>query len=169
MLIKEVNHIFKAKCSKSFFIYIGYDSCWTFANGSLNPDLFFPDIVHLLEKGNLKLAESIFSSIENYNNDVTCNKHKQFLVFDFPPLFFSTASKPASSIPSSLSFATACSSSSDISALSHKPLSDPANVCDGTVCSSNVYRSKPIRTSKPVCLNSVRPSKPIISKKLLSK
>ena len=164
MLIKEVNHIFKAKCSKSFFIYIGYDSCWTFANGSLNPDLFFPDIVHLLEKGNLKLAESIFSSIENYNNDVTCNKHKQFLVFDFPPLFFSTASKPASSIPSSLSFATACSSSSDISALSHKLLSDPANVCDGTVCSSNVYRSKPIRTSKPVCLNSVRPSKPIISK-----
>ena len=132
MLIKEVNHIFKAKCSKSFFIYIGYDSCWTFANGSLNPDLFFPDIVHLLEKGNLKLAESIFSSIENYNNGVTCNKHKQFLVFDFPPLFFSTASKLASSIPSSLSFVTACSSSSDISALSHKPLSEPVspvNVC----------------------------------------
>ena len=33
LLIKEVNEILKAKCSKWFFIYIGYDSCWTFANG----------------------------------------------------------------------------------------------------------------------------------------
>ena len=29
VLIKEVNQILKVKCSKSFFIYIGYDSCWT--------------------------------------------------------------------------------------------------------------------------------------------
>ena len=139
VLIKEVNQILKAKCSKSFFIYISYDSCWTFANGSLNPDLFFSDNVHLVEKGNLKLAESIFSSIKNYN-DITCNKHKQFLTsfkmavsfklnnFDFPPLSFSTVSKLVSSVASSLSFATACSFSSDVSALSHKSLSDPANV-----------------------------------------
>ena len=78
VLIKEVNQILKAKCSKLFFIYIGYDSCWTFANGSVNPELFFSDNVHLVEKTNLKLAESIFSSIKNCN-DATCNKHKQFL------------------------------------------------------------------------------------------
>ena len=54
--------------------------------------------------------------------------------FDFPPLSFSTTSKPVSPVPASLSFATACSFSSDVSALSHKSLSDPANVCDGTVC-----------------------------------
>ena len=78
VLIKEVNQILKAKCSKSFFIYIGYDSCWTFANDSLNPDLFFLDNVHLVEKGNLKLSESVFSSIKNCNN-ITCNKHKQSL------------------------------------------------------------------------------------------
>ena len=29
-LIEEVNGILKAKYSNSFFIYIGYDSCWTF-------------------------------------------------------------------------------------------------------------------------------------------
>ena len=40
VLIKEVNEILKAKCSKSFFTHISYDSCWTVANGSLNPDLF---------------------------------------------------------------------------------------------------------------------------------
>ena len=84
--------------------------------------------------------------------------------FDFPPLSFSTVSKPVSSVPDSLSFATACSSSSNVSALSHKSLSDPANVCDATVCSSDVYHSNPICPSKTVCLNSVRPSKPIISK-----
>ena len=99
LIKKEVNQILKAKCSKSFFIYIGYDSCWTFANGSLNPELFFLDNVHLVGKGNLKLAESIFSSIKNCN-DVTCNKHKQFLTpykmavsfklknFDFPRSLF---------------------------------------------------------------------------------
>ena len=72
VLIKEVDQILKAKCSKSFFIYIGYNSCWTVANGSLNPDLFFSDNVLLVEKGNLKLAESIFSSTKNCD-DVTCN------------------------------------------------------------------------------------------------
>ena len=81
--------------------------------------------------------------------------------FDFIRLSFSIVSKPVSSLPASLSLATACSSSSDVSALSHKSLSDPANVCDGAVCTSNIYPSKPIRPSKPVCLNSVHPSKPI--------
>ena len=57
VLIKEIKQVLKAKCSKSFFIYIGYDSCWTFANGSLNPDLFFLDNVHLVEKENLKLTD----------------------------------------------------------------------------------------------------------------
>ena len=101
--------------------------------------------MHLVEKGNLKLAESIFSSIKNCN-DVTCNQHEQFLTsykvavsfklnnFDFPLLSSSTVSKPVSSVRASLSFATVCSFSSDVSTLSHKSLSDPANVCDGTVC-----------------------------------
>ena len=84
-------------------------------------------------------------------------------ISDFPPLSFSTVSKPVSFVPVSLSFATACRSSRYASALSHKPLSDPTNVCDGTVCSSSVYPSKPTRPSKPVCLSNVRPSKPAIS------
>ena len=84
---------------KIIFIYISYDSCWTVANGSLNPDLFFLDNVHLVEQGNPKLAESIFSSIENCNG-VACNNQKQFLMSykmavsfklnnsDFPPYLF---------------------------------------------------------------------------------
>ena len=175
VLIKEVNQILKAKCPKSFFIYIGYESSWTFANGSLNLDLFFPDNVHLAEKENLKLPESIFSSIKNCNS-VTCNKQKRFLIsykmavsfklnnFNFPPLSFSTVSKPVSSVPTLLSFAIAYSSSSDISALSHKSLSDPDQCLWGYCLFKYVYPSKSILPSKPVCLKSVRPSKPIISK-----
>ena len=79
VLIKEVREILKGKFSKLFFVYISYDSCCTVANGLLNPDLFFLDNVHLVEQGNLKLAESIFSSIENCNS-ITCNKQKQFLI-----------------------------------------------------------------------------------------
>ena len=96
------------------YIYISCDICWTVANGSLNPGLFFLDNVHLLEQGNLKLAESIFSSIENCNS-VTCNNQKQSLMSykmavsfklnnsDFPPLPCSTVSKPVSFAPVSLS------------------------------------------------------------------
>ena len=127
--------------------------------------------VHLVEKENLKLAESIFSSIKSCNG-VTCNKHKQFLIsdvslklnnFDFPPLSFSTVSKSVSSVRASLSFATACRSSSYVSAFSHKSLSDTTNVCDGAVCLSNVYPSQSISPSKHLCLNNARPSKPVIS------
>ena len=82
---------------------------------------------------------------------------------DFPPLSLSTVSKPVSSVPASLSVATACRSSSDISPSSHKSLSDATKVCHGTVCSSNVYSSKPIHPSKPVCLSNTRTSKPISS------
>ena len=142
VLIKEVNEILKPKCSKSFFIYISYHNCWTVADGSLNPDLFLLDNIHLVKKGNLKLAEY---SVQRHHL-----KHKQFLIsykmavsfklnnFDFP--IFSTVSKPIFSVPTSLSFAIACRSCSYVSALSHIYLSDPTNFCDGTVCSSNVYR-----------------------------
>ena len=121
-----------------------------------------------------KLAESVFSSIKICSG-VTFNKHKQFLIsckmtvsfklnnFDFSPLFFPTASKPVSSDPASLSFATAFRSSNYVSA---QFLSDPIKVCDDTVCSSDVYLSKPLRPSKPVCLSNIRPSKPITSSNL---
>ena len=66
--IKEVNHILKTKCSQSCFTFICSDSDWTLSNGSLDPDFFYLDNVHLVENGNLKLAESIFSLIKNCDN-----------------------------------------------------------------------------------------------------
>ena len=94
---------------------------------------------------------------------VKCSRLFFIYISYFPPLSFCTVCKPVSFVPVSLSFATACRSSRYASALSRKSLSDPTNVCDGTVCSSSVYPSKPIRPSKAVCLSNVRPSKPTIS------
>ena len=125
-----------------------------------------------MEKGNLKLAEysvqskiTTASLLANINSFWYPTKWLSFKLNKLTfPRSFSTASKPVSSVPASLSFATACSSSSYVSAISHKYLCDPENVCDGAISSSNVYPSKPIRPSKPACFSSVRPSKPIISK-----
>ena len=48
--------------------------------------------------------------------------------FDFPPVSFFTVSRPVSSVPASLSFATTCRSSSYVSARPHKSLSGLTNV-----------------------------------------
>ena len=159
---KGVNEILKAKCSKSFFTtvtYISFNKCWVVANDLLNPDLFFLDNVPLVEKGNLKLAESIISSIENCNS-VTCNRHKQFLISykiavsfklkkcDFPPSSLSAVCKPVSSVPVLLSFATACRSSSYANAFSDKSLSDTTDVCDGTTDVCNIFYNNNFTRSK---------------------
>ena len=77
MHIREVNGILKIKCSQSCFTFIFPDSEWTLSNGSLDSDLFHLDNVHLVEDGNRKSAESIFSFINNLDN-IKHNNHIQF-------------------------------------------------------------------------------------------
>ena len=84
MYIKQVNHILKTNCSQSSFTFIFPDSGWTLSNGSLDSDLFNLDNV---KNENLKLAESIFSLIENIdniklNNHVQFNKSDKMIVFE---------------------------------------------------------------------------------------
>ena len=64
--IKEVSDILKTKCFQLCFTFICSDSDWTLSNGSLDPDLFYLDNVHLVENGNFKLAGSIFSLIKKF-------------------------------------------------------------------------------------------------------
>ena len=123
MNIREVNDILETKCSKSCFIFIYPDSEWTLSNGSLDSDLFYLDNVHLVENRNLKLAESMFSFINNFynikhNNHIQFNKsYKMAVSFklnitDFPPLIFPIFSKSCncSSVPLTLPHASACNS-----------------------------------------------------------
>ena len=119
--IKKVNQILKLKHDESSYTFVSYNSGWTLANGSLNANLYYSDRLHIVEKGNLKLAESLFNSIE-VSNDFICRNHnnkfskspsnKMAVSFKLskthiPPLLFPSASKPASSISASLPFITA--------------------------------------------------------------
>ena len=143
----------------------------TLANGSLNLDLFFLDNVHLVKKGNQKLAKSIFSSIGNCNCVTSINSffvsYKMAVPFklnnfNFPlylflphlnlfPLFlFCYHFLLHVGLPVML-------------VLSPINLSLILPTSDGAVCSSNVYPSQPISPNKPVCLSNAHPSIPIIS------
>ena len=71
--IKKVNQILKLKCCESSYTFASHDRGWTIVNGSLNADFYYSDWLYLVEKGNLKMVESIFDSIEvsddsNHNN-----------------------------------------------------------------------------------------------------
>ena len=52
VFIEEVKQILKLKRYESSYTFVGYDSGWAFANGSLNADLYYSDRLHLLEIGN---------------------------------------------------------------------------------------------------------------------
>ena len=83
--------------------FVAYNSGWTLTNDSLDSDLYYSDRLHLVEKGNMILAESILNSIE-VSNGIICSDHNEFsksykmaLSFklnntDFLPLPFPSAS-----------------------------------------------------------------------------
>ena len=159
VLINEVDEILKHQCNINGFAFIFQDHGWTFANGSLDCSLFYKDMLHLIEKGNVKLAKSIILSITSrYNHinlsstnsitsyrDITRQKVQSTISFllnehDFPPL--SNACQPI------------LSNVSESRLYQRKPAS---NVKLGNVYVSPVYASsvselvKPLNNSKPVC------------------
>ena len=115
--IKKVNQILKLKCYKSSCTFVSHNRGWTLVDGSLNADLYYSGRSHLVEKGNLKLDESIFNSIEvsndsNHNNKFS-RSYKMAVSFklnnaEFPPLPFPSTSKPVLSNSASVPFITAC-------------------------------------------------------------
>ena len=94
-LIKETNNILKSSCSVNHINFIDQDANWIQMNGSLKPDLFYSDKLHLVEKGNLILAKSIYISVKSHyesQNNYQLNKtYKSVTIFslnntDFPTL-----------------------------------------------------------------------------------
>ena len=113
ILIKEINAILKCKCAFYRFNFIEQEQGWTDNNDALDPSLFHQDKLHLIQKGNMKLSESIMTATEDANigentlfNEMANKKHNQFMKTytmgvsfklnhtDFPLLLNSTASKP---------------------------------------------------------------------------
>ena len=122
---QEINAILKFKCTFHSFNFIEHEQGWT-NNDALDPLLFYHDKLHLYQKRNLRLSESIITAKEDTNIDqnthfikMTNKKYNQFMKTykmavcfklnhtDFPPLFISTVCKPVFSVCSSLSCTTA--------------------------------------------------------------
>ena len=63
---------------------------WTFQDGSLKPNLFYADKLHLIKEGNAKLAASIYNSIDanaiNINEIVSVSSEVSACGTGFPML-----------------------------------------------------------------------------------
>ena len=60
--IDEINNYLCCKSKLNGINFITHTD-WTFQDGSLKPNLFYADKLHLIKEGNAKLAASIFNSI----------------------------------------------------------------------------------------------------------
>ena len=129
------------------FNFIEQEQGWTDKNNTLDHSLFYHDKLHLIQKGNIKLSESIITATEDRNigqnthfNKMSNKKHNQFIKTykmaasfklnhaDFPPLLNSTVSKPVSYVSSSFSFTTVSRSfSNKVRAISFKSLTKASN------------------------------------------
>ena len=69
-LINEVNEILKYQCNINGFNFIFQDHGWTFANSPLDCSLFYEDLLHLIEQGNIKLAKSVTLTITSRYKDI---------------------------------------------------------------------------------------------------
>ena len=168
--INEINDYLSYKCGLNDFNFVKPKD-WTLHNGSLKPNLFYMDNLHLVEEGNMKLSESIINVIKPNKNIPTesisisskCFNHAADLNindYDFPPLpcNMSVRNFVPSSKPVSVSDVRGSKFVTTSKVHSCKP-----------VCAKNVCTSKPVTTSnarscKPVCTNYVRKSKPVTTR-----
>ena len=60
--IDEINNYLCCKSKLNGINFINHTD-WIFQDGSLKPNLFYADKLHLIEEGNAKLAASIYNSI----------------------------------------------------------------------------------------------------------
>ena len=68
--IKETNKHLRRYCKQfTNFTYMEQDSDWVRNDGTLNVKLYYTDHLHLIEKGNEKLAASITRTIDKLENN----------------------------------------------------------------------------------------------------
>ena len=90
--IDEINKSLQYQCIHEGFIYIDQSVGWTYKNGELDPVLFYKDSLHLVEKGNVKLAESFCStrmsstnvSVSPYNSSYANSVYFKIREKEFP-------------------------------------------------------------------------------------
>ena len=75
-LYKRCKWNFEIKCVWFLFSYIGQDTDWTLANGSLNSELFYSDKIHLTDNVNSKFSKSLSKSIEDFYETGNVNRYQ---------------------------------------------------------------------------------------------
>ena len=92
-IIYYINHHIEFFCSNNKgFYYVNPGKQWTNKDNSLKKDLFFKDNLHLIEKGYVKLSESIIKAFQSASNQLAKSKtHEDYNVKmsyheQFPPL-----------------------------------------------------------------------------------
>ena len=82
VFINELNKILKYQCNINGFGFIFQDHGWTLANGSLDCSLFYKDLLHLIEQGNVKLAKSIALTITSLYNHINLSIRHIVILLD---------------------------------------------------------------------------------------
>ena len=156
--INEINNGLLYKCKQNGFTFIDQKD-WTLQDGSLKPNFFYVDKLHLVEDGNAKLAESIVNAINTNDNNYTHATTSSILLSNTKEFHFNQEDFPP--LPCNLFVRNAVCN----------PVKPVVKWCSNTLVTSksvnchNVRLNKPVgscnvRTIKPVCSRNVRPSKP---------
>lgn len=94
LFIKETNNILKSSCSINHINFIDQDRNWIQMSGSLEPDLFYLDKLHLVGNRNFILTKSIYISVKNgygFQNKHQLNKvSKSVKAFSLNNVYFPT-------------------------------------------------------------------------------
>ena len=176
--INEINDYQLYKCSLNDFNFVKPKD-WTLHNGSLKPNLFYMDNLHLVEEGNMKLSESIINVIKPNKNIPTesisisskCFNHAADLNindYDYPLLPCNMSVR--NSVPSSERvYANSIHSCKPVSVkdvrgskfVTTSKVHSCKPVCAKSVCTSKPFTTSNVRSCKLVCANYVRKSKPV--------
>ena len=155
--INEINKYICYKSKLNGVSFINYTD-WTLQDGSLKPNLFYANKLHLIEEGNAKLAVSLYNSI---NPDASINKSVSISSKLFAcHTSFNLKQEDFPMLPCNVSIRNSvCNPDKPIVKYVRKSIFKSAST-------SSVLPGKPnsdsnFRSSKLVSASSVRPGKPI--------
>ena len=81
--IKEINDLLKSKCKENGFTFIDQNNGWTHqVDDKLVQELYYRDSLHLIEKGNQKLAKSISTVLKHSKSTCSYFKNNSSFVLD---------------------------------------------------------------------------------------
>ena len=169
--IDEINNYLYSKSKLNGINFINHTD-WTFQDGSLKPNLFYANKLHLIEEGKAKLAASIYNSINpnasNINEIVSvsskvfaCDTGFNLKQEDLPMLPCNMSVRKTVCNPDKTT--VKCVRKSIYNFVSTSSVLPGKPIHDCNVFSSKLVNTSSVRSSKPIHDSIIRLSKPITS------